>query len=59
MLASQCLAIDPLRVRRINVTGRLGTGVYAKDIILEIIRRLGVKAGSAMPTSTGATSSTG
>ena len=45
VLASQCLAIDPLRVRRINVTGRLGTGVYAKDIILEIIRRLGVKGG--------------
>ena len=45
VLASQCLAIDPLRVRRINVTGRLCAGVYAKDVILEIIRRLGVKGG--------------
>ena len=45
VLASQCLAIDPLRVRRINVTGHLCAGVYAKDVILEIIRRLGVKGG--------------
>ena len=45
VLASQCLALDPLRVRRIAVSGKLGTGVYAKDIILEIIRRLGVNGG--------------
>ena len=45
VLASQCLAIDPLRVRRINVTGALGPGVYAKDVILEIIARLGVRGG--------------
>jgi 3-isopropylmalate/(R)-2-methylmalate dehydratase large subunit len=45
VLASQCLAMDPLRVRRIRVTGRLGRGVYAKDVILEIIRRLGVNGG--------------
>ena len=45
VLASQCLAIDPLKVRRIDVTGSLGHGVYAKDVILEIIRRLGVKGG--------------
>jgi 3-isopropylmalate/(R)-2-methylmalate dehydratase large subunit len=45
VLASQCLAMDPLKVRRIRVTGRLGRGVYAKDVILEIIRRLGVKGG--------------
>ena len=46
VLASQCLAIDPLKVRRIAVNGRLGRGVYAKDVILEIIRRLGVKGGA-------------
>src|SRR5437016_3021896 len=46
VLASQCLAIDPLKVRRIAVNGRLGRGVYAKDLILEIIRRLGVKGGA-------------
>ena len=45
VLASQCLAIDPLKVRRINVTGRLGPKVSAKDVILAIIRRLGVKGG--------------
>jgi 3-isopropylmalate/(R)-2-methylmalate dehydratase large subunit len=45
VLASQCLAIDPLKVRRINVMGRLGPKVSAKDVILAIIRRLGVKGG--------------
>ncbi len=45
VLASQCLAMDPLHVRRIHVRGRLARGVYAKDVILEIIRRLGVKGG--------------
>jgi 3-isopropylmalate/(R)-2-methylmalate dehydratase large subunit len=46
VLASQCLAMDPLKVRRIAVDGRLARGVYAKDVILEIIRRLGVKGGA-------------
>jgi 3-isopropylmalate/(R)-2-methylmalate dehydratase large subunit len=45
VLASQCLALDPLKVRRIDVDGRLGRGVYAKDVILTIIRRLGVEGG--------------
>ena len=45
VLASQCLAIAPLRVRRISVSGELGPGVYAKDVILEIIARLGVRGG--------------
>jgi 3-isopropylmalate/(R)-2-methylmalate dehydratase large subunit len=45
VLASQCLAVEPLKVRRIDVDGRLGRGVYAKDVILTIIRRLGVKGG--------------
>ena len=45
VLASQCLAMDPLKVRRIRVDGRLAPGVYAKDVILEIIRRLGVNGG--------------
>ena len=45
VLASQCLAIEPLKVRRINVRGGLPRGVYAKDVILEIIRRLGVNGG--------------
>jgi 3-isopropylmalate/(R)-2-methylmalate dehydratase large subunit len=45
VLASQCLAIEPLKVRRIEVRGRPGAGVYAKDVILTIIRRLGVNGG--------------
>ncbi|PYR36612.1 MAG: 3-isopropylmalate dehydratase large subunit [Acidobacteria bacterium] len=45
VLASQCLALDPLKVRRIDVNGRLRPGVYAKDVILTIIRRLGVNGG--------------
>jgi 3-isopropylmalate/(R)-2-methylmalate dehydratase large subunit len=45
VLASQCLAMDPLKVRRIDVSGTLAPGVYAKDVILEIIRRLGVHGG--------------
>src|SRR6266545_4382000 len=46
VLASQCLSLDPLKVRRIDVNGRLNPGVYAKDVILTIIRRLGVQAGA-------------
>jgi 3-isopropylmalate/(R)-2-methylmalate dehydratase large subunit len=45
VLATQCLAMEPLRVRRIRVTGLLPPGVYAKDVILAIIRRLGVQGG--------------
>ena len=46
VLASQCLAIEPLKVRRIRVTGALPQGVYAKDVILSIIQRLGVRGGT-------------
>ena len=45
VLATQTLAMDKLKVRRINVNGALGIGVYAKDVILHIIRRLGVSGG--------------
>jgi len=45
VLASQCLALEPLKVRRIRVTGTLAPGVYAKDVILAIIERLGVSGG--------------
>ena len=45
VLATQTLAIDKLKVRRININGDLGTGVYPKDVILYIIRRLGVGGG--------------
>lgn len=45
VLATQTLAIHKPKVRRINVEGRLAPGVYAKDVILHIIRKLGVNGG--------------
>jgi 3-isopropylmalate/(R)-2-methylmalate dehydratase large subunit len=45
VLASQSLAMTKLKVRRIWVEGELQNGVYAKDLILHIIRTLGVKGG--------------
>ena len=45
VLATQTMAIRKPRVRRINVDGRLPPGVYAKDVILHIIRKLGVNGG--------------
>ena len=45
VLASQTLAMDSLKVRRIRVEGKLGPGVRAKDVILHIIRTLGVNGG--------------
>jgi len=46
VLATQTMALGRLKVRRINVTGRLRPGVYAKDVILHIIRTLGVNGGT-------------
>jgi 3-isopropylmalate/(R)-2-methylmalate dehydratase large subunit len=46
VLASQTLGVSPLKVRRIDVEGQLAPGVFAKDVILTIIGRLGVKAGT-------------
>ncbi|MFO0077356.1 MAG: 3-isopropylmalate dehydratase large subunit [Cyanobacteriota bacterium] len=45
VLASQSLAMNKLKVRRIRVEGRLQSGVYAKDLVLHVIRTLGVKGG--------------
>src|SRR4051812_15276034 len=56
VLASQCLALDPLKVRRIDVNGALNRGVYAKDVILTIIRRLGVQGGVGFAYEYGGTS---
>jgi 3-isopropylmalate/(R)-2-methylmalate dehydratase large subunit len=38
-------------VRRIEVNGTSSPGVYAKDVVLHIIRTLGVKGAWAMPTN--------
>ncbi|MDJ0692904.1 3-isopropylmalate dehydratase large subunit [Mastigocoleus sp. MO_188.B34] len=45
VLASQTLALAKLKVRKIEVNGTLQPGVYAKDVILHVIRTLGVKGG--------------
>jgi 3-isopropylmalate/(R)-2-methylmalate dehydratase large subunit len=45
VLATQTIAMDKQKVRKIQVDGELQEGVEAKDIILEIIRRLGTEGG--------------
>ena len=45
VLATGCIAADKQKVRRVNVEGELGEGVYAKDVILKVIQDLGVDGG--------------
>lgn len=45
VLATQTLAMSRPKVRQIAVRGSLAPGVYAKDVILHIIRKLGVQGG--------------
>ncbi|HLC97064.1 MAG TPA: 3-isopropylmalate dehydratase large subunit [Candidatus Nanoarchaeia archaeon] len=45
VLATQTMALDKLKVRKIDVDGTLHKGVYSKDIILKIIAQLGVNGG--------------
>ncbi len=45
VLATQSLAMLPLKVRQIRVEGTLGAGVSAKDVALHIIRLLGADGG--------------
>ena len=46
VLATQTIALGALKVRRINVVGETRPGVYAKDVILHIIRLLGTQGGT-------------
>lgn len=45
VLATGCVAMEKQKVRRIEVTGELGAGVTAKDVILTIIGKLGTDGG--------------
>ncbi len=45
VLATQTLALNKLKVRKVEVNGTLAPGVYAKDVILHLIRHLGVNGG--------------
>ena len=55
LLATQTMALNPLKVRRIEVNGTLAPGVYAKDVILHIIRKLGVNGGTGFAYEYGGT----
>ena len=46
VLATQTLAIQPMKTMRVQVDGALPTGVTAKDLILTIIGRLGTAGGT-------------
>ena len=45
ILATQTMRVEKLKVRKIVINGTIPTGVYAKDVILAIINKLGVKGG--------------
>jgi 3-isopropylmalate/(R)-2-methylmalate dehydratase large subunit len=45
VLATQTLALEKLKVRRIEIAGRLSPGVYAKDVALHLIHLMGARAG--------------
>jgi 3-isopropylmalate/(R)-2-methylmalate dehydratase large subunit len=45
VLASQTLLMEKLKVRRIEITGKIAAGVYAKDVALYVIHLLGAKHG--------------
>lgn len=46
VLATQTMKMNKLKVRRINVEGDLKPGVTAKDVILHILKTLGVNGGT-------------
>ena len=45
VLATQTIAMNKLKVRQIWCENKLSDGVFAKDLVLHIIKELGVKAG--------------
>ena len=45
VLATQTLLVEKLKVRRIEIRGRLAAGVYAKDVALHLIQLLGARGG--------------
>jgi 3-isopropylmalate/(R)-2-methylmalate dehydratase large subunit len=46
VLATQCLLQKRMRNMRVNVEGKLGTGVTAKDIVLAVIGEIGTAGGT-------------
>src|SRR5690606_11117927 len=45
VLATQTLSLSRLKVRKVQVDGVLAPGVYAKDLILHVLRHLTAKGG--------------
>lgn len=45
VLATQCLLQNPMKTLEINIDGKLGKGVSAKDLILTIISKIGTRGG--------------
>jgi len=45
VLATQSLAMDPLKVRRVNFNGEKEKGVSAKDLALHMMKELGIDGG--------------
>ncbi len=45
VLATQTLSMNRMKVRKVQVDGTLKSGVYAKDVILHILRVLSAKGG--------------
>jgi len=46
VLATQSLWVNKAKTLRVNFTGKLGTGVCAKDMALALIRRIGTAGGT-------------
>jgi 3-isopropylmalate/(R)-2-methylmalate dehydratase large subunit len=46
VLATQCLALRPMKTMRVQVDGTLAPGVTAKDLVLHLIGRLGTAGGT-------------
>jgi 3-isopropylmalate/(R)-2-methylmalate dehydratase large subunit len=47
VLATQCLVQQKMKNMQIRVTGQLGAGVTAKDVVLAIIAKIGTAGGTA------------
>ena len=46
VLATQCLPVDRMKTLYVDVNGTLPRGVTAKDLVLDLIRRLGAAGGA-------------
>ncbi len=46
VLATQCLLQNPMKTMEIRIEGTLGKGVTAKDVILTILAKIGIRGGT-------------